>query len=100
MVLESFGNLISNTSKFIVPIVHWFTSLLYSLHVENRVIICSVSMVLGLGILVDAPYLAGFVVTLGGSDILLSVSIIHVPTGDKVGNSVLGLSILYGFSFP
>jgi hypothetical protein len=57
-------------------------------------------MVLGLGILVDAPYLAGFVVTLGGSDILLSVSIIHVPTGDKVGNSVLGLSILYGVSFP
>jgi hypothetical protein len=36
-------------------------SLLYSLRVGNRVIIHSVSVVLGLGILVDTPYLAGLV---------------------------------------
>jgi hypothetical protein len=35
--------------------------LLYSLHVGNRVIIHSVSVVLGLGILVFIPYLAGLV---------------------------------------
>ena len=43
-------------------------SLLYSLRIGNRVIIHSISVVLGLGILVDTPYLAGFVVALGGSD--------------------------------
>jgi len=37
--------------------------------------------VLGLGVFVDAPYLAGFVVTLGGSDSPLGVSVIHVPSG-------------------
>jgi len=57
-------------------------------------------MVLGLGILVDATYLAGFVVTLGGSDSPLGVSVIHIPLGGKVGNSVLGLNILCGVSFP
>jgi hypothetical protein len=36
-------------SKYNVIIVLWFTSLLYSLPVEGRVIICSVSVVLGLG---------------------------------------------------
>jgi len=43
----------------------------YLLHVGNRVIIRSVSVVLGLGILVDTPYLAGFVVALEESDNLL-----------------------------
>jgi len=44
--------------------------LLYSLRIWNRVIIHSISMVLGLGILVDTHYLARFVVTLGRSDSL------------------------------
>jgi hypothetical protein len=39
LVLGSFGNSTSNTSKFIAIIVLWFTSLLYSLRVGNRVII-------------------------------------------------------------
>jgi hypothetical protein len=39
LVLGSFGNSTSNTSKFIVIIVLWFTSLLYSLCVGNRVIV-------------------------------------------------------------
>jgi len=56
-------------------------------------------MVMGLGILVDAP-LAGFVVTLGGSYNPHGVSVIHVPSGGKVGNSVLRLSILRDVSFP
>jgi len=43
-------------------------SLLYSLCIGNRVIIRSINMVLGLGILVDTPYLARFVVALGGSE--------------------------------
>ena len=43
-------------------------SLLYSLRIGNIVIIHSVSMVLGLGILVDTPCLARFVVALWGSD--------------------------------
>jgi len=43
-------------------------SLLFSLRVGNRVIIHSVSVVLGLGILVDTPCLAGFVVAFWGSD--------------------------------
>jgi len=68
LVPESFGNSTSDTSKLFVLIVLWFTSLLYSLHVGNRVIIHSVCVVLGLGILVDTPCLAGFVVALGGSD--------------------------------
>jgi len=46
-------------------------SLLYSLRVGDRVIIDCVSMMLGLGILVDTPYLARFVVALGGTDSLL-----------------------------
>jgi len=41
-------------------------SLLYSLRVGNKVIIHSVSMVLRLGILVDTPCLAGFVVAFWG----------------------------------
>ena len=71
LVLESFSNSTSNTSNFIVLIVLWFMGLLYSLVLGNRVIICSISMVLGLGIHIDTPYPAGFVVTLGGSDSLL-----------------------------
>jgi hypothetical protein len=55
MVLESFDNLTSNTIKFIVL---WFMGLLYSLCVGNKVIIHSVSAVLGLGILVDTSYMA------------------------------------------
>jgi hypothetical protein len=43
-------------------------SLLYSLHVGNRVIIHSISVVLGLGILVDTPYLGGSVCSSMGSD--------------------------------
>jgi hypothetical protein len=44
-------------------------SLLYSLTLGNRVIVRSVSMVLGLGTLIDTPYIAGFVVAFfGGSD--------------------------------
>jgi hypothetical protein len=39
LVLGSFCNSTSNTSKFIVIIVLWFTSLLYSLRVGNRVIV-------------------------------------------------------------
>ena len=42
-------------------------NLLYSLHVENRVIVRSVSIVLGLGILVDTPYLARTMVVAGES---------------------------------
>jgi len=66
LVLESFDNLTSNISKYIVLIILWFRGLLYSLHVGNSVNIHSISVVLGLGILVDAPYLARFVVTLRG----------------------------------
>jgi hypothetical protein len=43
-------------------------SLLYSLCVGNRVIIRSISVVLGLGILVDIPYLAGLVSSSVGRD--------------------------------
>jgi hypothetical protein len=43
-------------------------SLLYSLHVGNRVIIRSVSVVFGLGILIDTSYLAGLVSSSVGSD--------------------------------
>jgi len=39
--------------------------LLYLLRVGNRVIIHSITVVLGLGILIDTPYLAGFMVELG-----------------------------------
>jgi hypothetical protein len=39
LVLGSFGNSTSNTSKFIVIIVLWFMSLLYLLRVGNRVIV-------------------------------------------------------------
>jgi len=45
-------------------------SLLYLLRIGNRVIIRSMSVVLGLGILVDTPCLAGFVVALGEVTIL------------------------------
>jgi hypothetical protein len=48
-------------SKYVVIIVLWFMSLLSSLRVGNRVIVRSVSVVLGLGILIDIPYLAGSV---------------------------------------
>jgi hypothetical protein len=48
-LLRFFGNSTSNTSKYIVIIVLWFGSLLYSLHVGSRVIIHSVSVVLRLG---------------------------------------------------
>ena len=69
LVLESFSNSTSNTSKSIVLIVLWFMSLLFSLALGNRVIIRSVSVVLGIGTLIDTPYLAGFVVAFwGGSD--------------------------------
>jgi hypothetical protein len=49
LLLRFFGNSTSNTSKYIVIIVLWFASLLYSLRVEFRVTIHSVSMVLRLG---------------------------------------------------
>ena len=49
LLLRFFGNSISNTSKYIVIIVLWFASLLYSLHVGSRVIIHSVRVVFGLG---------------------------------------------------
>jgi hypothetical protein len=42
--------------------------LLYSLRIGNRVIIRSVSVVLGLGILMDIPYLAGLVSSSVGHD--------------------------------
>ena len=93
LVLESFGNLTSNTSNFIVSIILWFRGLLYLVAHGNRVIIPSISVVLVLGILVDAPYRAGFVITLGGSDSPLGVCIIHVSSGGKVGNSVSRLSV-------
>jgi hypothetical protein len=48
LLLRFFGNSTSNTSKYIVIIILWFVSLLYSLHVGSRVIIHSVSMVLRL----------------------------------------------------
>jgi hypothetical protein len=54
--------------KYVVIIVLWFTSLLYSLRVGNRVIIHSISVVLGLGILVDTPYLVGSVCSSVGGD--------------------------------
>jgi hypothetical protein len=49
LLLRFFGNSTSNTSKYIVIIVLWFASLLYSLHIEFSVFIHSVSVVLGLG---------------------------------------------------
>jgi hypothetical protein len=55
-------------SKYVVIIVLCFMSLLYSLRVGNKVIIRSVSVVLGLGILVDIPYLAGLVSSSVGRD--------------------------------
>jgi hypothetical protein len=73
-------------------------SLLYSLRIGNRVIIHSVSMVLGLGILVDTPCLAEFVVALEESDNPL-MPIIHVSSGGKVGYMVPGLSTLSGVYF-
>jgi len=51
LVLESFGNLTSNTSKYIILVVLWFMGLLCSLCIGNRVIIRRVSMMLG----VDGP---------------------------------------------
>jgi len=56
-------------------------SLLYSLVLGNRVIFQSVSVVLGLGTLIDTPYLAGFVVAFSGKLQSSRVSIIHVPSG-------------------
>jgi hypothetical protein len=49
LLMRFFGDSTSNTSKYIVIIVLWFASLLYSLRVGSRVIIHSVSMVLRLG---------------------------------------------------
>jgi hypothetical protein len=49
LLLRFFGNSTSNTSKYIVIIVLRFASLPYSLCVEFRVIIRSVSVVLRLG---------------------------------------------------
>jgi hypothetical protein len=76
-------------SKYIVIIVLWFPSLLYSLHVGNRVIIRSISMVLGLGILVDTPYLAGSVCSNMGSDNLIVTF-----------RALLLLEGLVGFKYP
>jgi hypothetical protein len=76
-------------SKYVVIIVLWFTSLLYSLHIGNRVIIHSVSMVLGLGILVDTPYLARLVCSNVGSDSLI------VTFG-----ALLSSEVLVGFKYP
>ena len=56
LVLGSFGNSTPNTSKFIVLIVLCSSSLLYSLRVGSKVIIRSISVVLGLGILGDISY--------------------------------------------
>ena len=69
-------------------------SLLYSLALGNRVIVCSISVVLQLRILIDTPYLAEFVVAFLGEVTILWVSVIHVPLGGKVGYMVLGLSTL------
>jgi hypothetical protein len=55
-------------SKYVVIIVLWFMGLLYSLRVGNRVIIRSISVVLGLGILVFIPYLAELVSSSVGCD--------------------------------
>ena len=49
-------------------------SLLYSLALGNRVIVHSVSVVLGLGILIDTPYLARFVEAFWEVTILLGLS--------------------------
>jgi hypothetical protein len=70
LVLGYSGNSTSNT-KYVVIIVLWFTSLLYSLHVGNRVIIRSVNVVLGLEILIDTTYLGGSVCSNVGSDNLI-----------------------------
>jgi hypothetical protein len=57
------GNSTSNTA-----IIIWFMGLLYSLHVENRVIVRSISVMLRLGILVAIPCLAGSVCSSVGCD--------------------------------
>jgi len=49
-------------------------SLLYSLALGNRVIVHSVNVVLGLGILIDTPYLARFVEAFWEVTILLGLS--------------------------
>jgi hypothetical protein len=49
LLLRFFDNSTSNTSMYTIIIILWFASLLYSLRVEFRVIIRSVSVVLGLG---------------------------------------------------
>jgi hypothetical protein len=67
LYLGFFGNSTSNT-KYVVIIVLWFAGLLYSLRVGNRVFIRSVSVVLGLGILVDIPNLVGLVSSSVGRD--------------------------------
>jgi hypothetical protein len=61
-------------------------SLLYLLHVGNRVIIRSVSMVLGLGILIDTPYLAGSVCSNMGSDNLIVTFGALLPSEGLVGS--------------
>jgi hypothetical protein len=60
-------------------------SLLYSLRVGNRVIISSVSVVLGLGILIDTPYLAGSVCSSVGSDNPIVTFVALLPLEGLVG---------------
>jgi hypothetical protein len=57
--------------ELFVLIVLWFTSLLYSIRVGNRVVILSASVVLGIGIIIDTPCLARDSVALEGSVNLL-----------------------------
>jgi hypothetical protein len=72
-------------NKYVIIIVLWFTSLLYLLRVGNRVIIRSVSVVLGLGVLVDTPYLAGSVCSNVGSDNLIVTFGALLPSEGLVG---------------
>jgi hypothetical protein len=65
-------------------------SLLYSLRVGNRVIIRSVSVVLGLRILVDTPYLAGSVCSNVGSDNLIVTFGALLPSEGLVRFKYLG----------
>jgi hypothetical protein len=60
-------------------------SLLYSLRVGNRVIIHSISVMLGLGILIDTPYLAGSVCSNVGSDNLIITFGALLPSEGLVG---------------
>ena len=68
--------------------------LLYSLALGNRVIIRSISVVLGLQILIDTPFLGRICGSIRGNDNPLGVFVIHIPSGGKVGYMVLGLRTL------